>query len=309
MEKAVTKNRLSRFSKFHYIQILLGNFLIDRKLRITGDRSSFRRNCGLVRASWRNSCCAKRFYPYPILQKKDRELDRESPQPRACLQQAPPRFGPLGQWGPVIFNAWPVRPVFPQKTAIAMANIRYPERRCTLKKIRASAPPRKREQSRETTRRATRRGGRESLQGYSRLCSTGASSPCPFGRLFFSSVRCPSRVYYRLWRVVGRGRNEDLRDGNAKYFCGFIVTHLLYSFVLARLVGFDMESNRRTCFSLVIVDCFSSFKIKLMLVIIKWFFNTCDKTIYFDYFDIKYIRRIEFILNHCILFKMSRIIV
>lgn len=159
------------------------------------------------------------------------------------------------------------------------------------------------------TRRATWRGGRESLQGYSRLCSTGASSPCPFGRLFFSSVRCPSRVYYRLWRAVGRGRNEDLRDGNAKYFCGFIVTHLLYSFVLARLVGFDMESNRRTCFSLVIVDCFSSFKIKLMLVIIKWFFNTCDKTIYFDYFDIKYIRRIEFILNHCILFKMSRIIV
>lgn len=93
------------------------------------------------------------------------------------------------------------------------------------------------------------KGGRESLQGYSRLCSTGASSPCPFGRLFFSSVRCPSRVYYAL-KSNRKGENEDLRDGNAKYFCGFIVSHLLYSFVFvfARLVGFDTESNRRMCF-------------------------------------------------------------
>lgn len=88
----------------------------------------------------------------------DRELDREPPRSRAAAAAS---LWSSCQWGPVIFNAWPVRPVFPEdRNRDGQHSIPVTQRRCTLEKIRASAPPRKRVIPRDRRRPTEEEGGR-----------------------------------------------------------------------------------------------------------------------------------------------------
>lgn len=134
------------------------------------------------------------------MQKKDRSRVRPRVTATSCSRFA---LVLLASGGPWYLTRDRFGQFFP-KTAIAMANIRYPERRCTLKKIRASAPPRKRVIPRDT-RRATRRGGG---RAYKDIPDCVPQAPLHHVLLVdcFSARLGVWVGFITLWRVVGRGR-------------------------------------------------------------------------------------------------------